>query len=200
MSPFAQLLATDGVIEECELRSSFGLMAFHGGGLEEMTDVIAREVAEQANASYYAVLQPAKLRHHIPSHRIDPAVSPSLTSFMSHVEIVITLHGYGRDGLWQSLLLGGRNRELADHVAAHLRNALPEYEIRHDLDEIPADLRGQHPSNPVNLPRWQGVQIELPPRVRGASPIWANWAGPGYTPHTQALIDGLSAAAVAWTI
>ena len=164
MSAFAQLLATEGVVEECELRSPFGLMAFHGGGLEEMTDIIAREVAAQAGASYYAVLQPATLRRHIPSHQIDPKVSPTLTSFLGHVDVVITLHGFGRAGLWQSLLLGGQNRELAAHVAEHLRSALPDYEICADLQSIPKDLRGQHTNNPVNLPRKKGVQIELPPR------------------------------------
>ena len=39
--PFADLLATPGVVEMCELRSRFGFMAYHGGSLEEMTDVIA---------------------------------------------------------------------------------------------------------------------------------------------------------------
>jgi phage replication-related protein YjqB (UPF0714/DUF867 family) len=200
MSPFAQLLAMEGVTEESELRSRFGIMAFHGGGLEEMTDIIAREVAVRADASYYAVLQPAALRRHIPSHQIDPAVSPSLSSFLEHVEVVITLHGFGRAGLWQSLLLGGQNRELADHVATHLRSALPDYEICADLAVIPKDLRGQHRNNPVNLPAQKGVQIELPPRVRGASPIWADWVGPGHTPHTQALIEALVSAAVTWAV
>jgi phage replication-related protein YjqB (UPF0714/DUF867 family) len=39
---FDQLLAHDGVEEVLELRGRFGFMAYHGGGLEEMTDVIAR--------------------------------------------------------------------------------------------------------------------------------------------------------------
>jgi hypothetical protein len=54
-----------------------------------------------------------------------------------------------------------------------------------------------HPRNPVNLPRSAGVQIELPPRVRGSSPLWWDWEH-GVTPHTEALIDGLAAAATAW--
>ena len=36
-----ELLARPDVVEQCELRSSFGLLAIHGGGLEQMTDVIA---------------------------------------------------------------------------------------------------------------------------------------------------------------
>lgn len=200
MTSFAKLLATDGVTEECTLRSRFGFMAFHGGGLEEMTDTIAREAAEQAGASYYAVLQPASLRLHIPSHRVDPAESASLTQFMDHVEAVVTIHGYGRPGFYTTLLLGGQNRVLARHVADHLRVALPHYEMQTDLEVIPPDLRGQHPLNPVNRAAAQGVQIELPPRVRGSSPIWADWKGPGHTPDTQALIAGLVAASQAWTV
>ena len=70
--------------------------------------------------------------------------------------------------------------------------------MRLDLATIPVELRGLHPDNPVNRPRQAGVQIELPPRVRGTSPLWADWEGPGPTPHTQALIDGLVRAAASW--
>ena len=67
-----------------------------------------------------------------------------------------------------------------------------------DLDDIPTPLRGQHGDNPVNRPRDDGVQIELPPRVRGLSPMWWDWEGPGLTPHTNALIDGLVDAVDSW--
>jgi phage replication-related protein YjqB (UPF0714/DUF867 family) len=77
---------------------------------------------------------------------------------------------------------------------------LPEYTVVTDLDDIPHALRGQHADNPVNLPRGGGVQLELPPRVRGRSPIWADWEGPGLVPHTEALIDGLAAAARSWPV
>ena len=62
----------------------------------------------------------------------------------------------------------------------------------------PLQLRGLHADNPVNLPPSGGVQIELPPRVRGASPMWWDWEGAGLTPHTVALIDGLVEAARTW--
>ena len=48
----------DGVREELTLRSTFGFMAFHGGGLEAFTDIVAREAAAQSNASYYGVIHP----------------------------------------------------------------------------------------------------------------------------------------------
>jgi phage replication-related protein YjqB (UPF0714/DUF867 family) len=121
-----------------------------------------------------------------------------LDTFLTHVHTVITVHGYGRRGLFTTLLLGGRNRPLAQHVAQHLRNELPAYEIEDDLANIPPDLAGQHADNPVNRVRNSGVQIELPPRVRGSSPLWWDWEGPHLTPHTQSLIKGLARSATTW--
>jgi phage replication-related protein YjqB (UPF0714/DUF867 family) len=194
---FAELLAEPGVQEHCELRSRFGFMAYHGGALEVMTDVIARTAAAASGASYYGVHQPDGMRHHLPSIRVRPEESVALAEFVAHVDVVVTIHGFGRRGLFTSLLLGGRNRELADHMASHVRRALPAYDVVTDLERIPPALRGQHPANPVNLPRDGGVQIELPPRVRGVSPLWWDWEH-GLTPHTTALVDALAAACSAW--
>jgi len=195
---FSELLATPGVEEHCALRSRIGFMAYHGGALEEMTDVIAIAAADSAGASYYGVHQPAGMRTHIASTRVRPEESAALADFVEHVDVVVTIHGFGRWGLFTSLLLGGRNRPLARHVGEHLRERLPAYDVVTELDQIPPDLRGQHPRNPVNLPRHRGVQIELPPRVRGSSPIWWDWEH-GLTPHTEALIAGLADAAVSWS-
>ena len=52
MTPFdrsGSLLSVDG---------RFGFLAFHGGSLERMTDVVATEAADASGASLYAVLQP----------------------------------------------------------------------------------------------------------------------------------------------
>ncbi|MCB0967872.1 MAG: poly-gamma-glutamate hydrolase family protein [Ilumatobacter sp.] len=196
---FAEVLDTPGVVEESELRSRFGVMAYHGGGLETMTDVIARAAAERAGASYYGVVHPEGWTVHLPSTRVRPSQSARLRAFVDHVDVVVTVHGFGRRGLFTSLLLGGTNRELAGHVAGHLRTALPAYDIVDDLDRIPTELRGVHPDNPVNVPRGAGVQIELPPRVRGSSPLWWDWHEP-IVPHTRSLIDGLARAISSWPL
>ena len=196
---FAEVLDTPGVVEESELRSRFGVMAYHGGGLETMTDVIARAAAERAGASYYGVVHPEGWTVHLPSTRVRPSQSARLRAFVDHVDVVVTVHGFGRRGLFTSLLLGGTNRELAGHVAGHLRTALPAYDIVDDLDRIPTELRGVHPDNPVNVPRDAGVQIELPPRVRGSSPLWWDWHEP-IVPHTRSLIDGLARAISSWPL
>ncbi len=73
---FKQLLDHPGVDEVCELRSKFGFMAFHGGNVEENTDVIAQAAAQQSGSSYYGAHQPPGMRHHIPSHLISPTDSP----------------------------------------------------------------------------------------------------------------------------
>ena len=198
-TPFRELLATPGVREVCHLRGPLGFMAYHGGSLEALTDIVAEQAAERSGASYYGVLQPPDFNWHIPSHRVSPTDSATLAGFLEHVDIVITIHGYGRHGFWTSLLLGGQPRPFADHIAGHLRTHLPDYTVETDLEAMPRELRGLHADNPVNLPRQQGVQIELPPRVRGSSPIWKDWPGPGLVPHTESLIDGLVAAATSWS-
>ena len=192
---FAELLRHDGVDEVVELRSPFGFLAFHGGSLEQSTDTIASEAARRSGASLYAVIQPPDLRWHIPSRMVDPAQSPALRGFLEHVETVVAVHGYGRPGRWTDILLGGRNRILAARLGGRLAAALPDYRVLADLDDIPPELRGRHPDNPVNRPRGGGVQLELPPRVRGLGPVWAQWEGPGHPPPTEALIDALAAVA-----
>jgi len=195
---FADLLSEPGVEEVVHLRSRIGFLAFHGGSLERMTDVVALDAAERSDASVYAVVQPPGLRWHIRSVDVDPEASEALRSFVDHVEVAVAIHGFGRDGMWTSMLLGGSNRALASHIAGHLAPRLPDYEVVDDLDAIPVELRGLHPRNPVNLPRHGGVQIELPPRVRGTTPHWADWGGPGHPPPTEALVAGLAAAVQAW--
>lgn len=197
--PFAELLSRPGVTEVLRLRSRFGFMAFHGGWLEEVTDDIASAAAERSGASVYACLQGPDDQWHLPSHCFDPADSPVLREFIDNVDVVVAVHGFGSPRLLRAVLLGGRNRTLASHVAVHLIGRLPHYEILHRLDDIPKSLAGQHPRNPCNLPRHGGVQIELPPRIRGKSPMWTGFRGPGRVPHHEALIEGLATAARAWT-
>lgn len=198
MTSFARLLAEPGVEEVCELRAPVGFLAFHGGSLERMTDVVAAAAAERSGASLYAVRQPPELRWHLPSTAVTPDASPLLASFVDHVSVAIALHGFGRHGMWTSILLGGTNRGLAAHVASTLATALPDHAVVEDLEAIPPELRGVHARNPVNLPAGGGVQVELPPRVRGLTPHWAGWEGPGLPPPTEALVAALAEAAATW--
>ena len=158
------------------LGSAIGVMAYHGGDLEVGTDDVAEAVAAATGASLYAVRQRG-MRLHVPSARFRPEHSERLTAFVDHVQLAVTIHGFGRRRMMRSILLGGRNRDAARTVGASLRRRLPDYEIIDELHDIPHELRGVHRHNPVNLPTEQGVQIELPPRVRGNGPFWNAWAG-----------------------
>jgi phage replication-related protein YjqB (UPF0714/DUF867 family) len=195
----AALLALPGVSEVSVLRSRFGFMAYHGGRLEEVTDVIASLAATLADASYYGILHPDDAPH-LPSTAFQPSASPRLAAFLDHVAVVVTVHGYGREGLWTTLLAGGSNRPLAAHVAAHVRSALPDYVVLDDLEAIPDGLRGLHPANPVNLPPGGGVQLELPPRVRGTSPLSPPPDRDGLSAPTRALAVALAKAAIEWPL
>jgi len=198
MGRFADLLAHDGVEEDVELRSTFGFMAFHGGNLEAGTDLVATAAAAASGASLYTVRQPPTLRWHVPSIEVTPEESPALAAFLDHVDVAVSVHGFGRAGLWTTLLLGGHNRPLATHLAGHLRASLDGYTVVDDLERIPPELRGVHGRNPVNGCRHGGVQLELPPRVRTHGPFWADLPPSEPIPHTADLVRGLTTAALAW--
>lgn len=170
MTRFADLLECPGVREALVLQSTVGFMAIHGGSLERGTAEIATAAAKAGGASLYTVEQPPDLRWHLPSHQIRPESSAALAEFLEHVDIVVSLHGYGRQAWWTRILAGGADRDLAARVSGSLRAALPGYEIVDDVMVIPRELRGLHPHNPVNRAREGGVQLELPPRIRGIGP------------------------------
>jgi phage replication-related protein YjqB (UPF0714/DUF867 family) len=199
--PWRALLAQPGVDEVCVLRSRFGFMAIHGGNLERVTDVVAIEAADRSGASCYAVIQQPPRRDHVASSLFDPSESDTLAAFLDHVDVVVALHGYGRESLFTHLLLGGTNRPLARHVAAHLRGSLPDrYTVIDELEQVPEGLRGLHPDNPVNRVPGGGVQIELPPTIRWSREA-SNWSDHDGTPRTEdvsVLIDALAAAASSW--
>ena len=190
------LLETSDAYEELEIRSEVGLMAYHGGTLEKATDAIARETAELCGASYYGLIQTNDDPLHFPSTKLFEYASENLNVFFQHVRVVITIHGYGREHLFHSVLLGGRNRALASHLASFLKMALPDYSFENDLEQIPKELRGLHPKNPVNIPALTGVQVELPPTLRWNREEWG-WSdngGIGRAKHVDDIIVALSKA------
>src|SRR6201998_889583 len=192
----SELLDQPGVIEDSRLRSRFGFLAIHGGGLEQMTDVIAERAAQAADASMYVVRHPDRSPHHLPSARFYPGESTRLAEFLDHVDVAVSLHGYGRIGRRTPLLAGGRNRALAAHLARHIQ--LTGYQVVTDLDDIPRELRGLHRDNPVNRVRDGGTQLELSVRGRGLSPRSPLPGPDGLSPVTTALVQGLAGAARAW--
>lgn len=165
---WAALLAHPLVTEELVVGSRAGLLAFHAG-LEAGTGEIAADAAARCGATRYSVAQPPDLRWHVRSAAVDPAGSAALAAFLAAVDVAVALHGYGRRGAGDPILVGGTNRPLAARVAADLRRHLPGVGVVDDLAAIPARLRGVHPGNPVNRPPRGGVQVELPVGVRAGA-------------------------------
>ena len=195
---YSELLGDPDVAESATLRSRFGFMAIHGGGLEQMTDVIAEHAAQLAGASVFVVRHPPDYPHHLPSARYLANESQLLAEFLDHVGVTVSLHGYGRLGRSTQLLAGGRNRELAAHLVRCI--TIPGHRVVDDLAAIPPELRGLHPDNPVNRTTGGGVQLELPARVRGISARGRPPGPDGLSPATATLVAGLAAAARSWPV
>jgi phage replication-related protein YjqB (UPF0714/DUF867 family) len=191
----AELLTLPGVTEHVVLAGPLGFLAFHGG-LEGGTETIAAEAARASGASLYLVVQPPSVRWHLPSHVVGSQPSPRLATFLGHIEVAVAVHGYGRPDRRRDLLLGGRNRLLAASLGAALRTHLPTWEIVDNLAEVPVEMRGLHPDNPVNRCRAQGVQLELPPGVRGATGRWVD-DNLDCVP-VPGLVEALTATAAEW--
>jgi phage replication-related protein YjqB (UPF0714/DUF867 family) len=184
----AELLSFPGVEEVCALRSPVGFLALHGGSQDRGTHEIASRASDRAGASYYAIVQPDGLRVHLTSRRHDPDHSERFRVFLEHVKIAISVHGYGRDGfLWRAdpqegliiepygparigrqtgplkgIIVGGRNARLLDAARRLFHGRFDGYRVADERIRL-----GFHPDNPVNLPLAHGVQVELPPGLRG---------------------------------
>jgi phage replication-related protein YjqB (UPF0714/DUF867 family) len=184
----AELLGMPGIREECVLGSNVGFMALHGGSQDRGTEHIAARAAEQAGASYYGIVHPSDLRVHLTSRLHDPAHSVQLRTFIMHVDVAISVHGFGRDGfaLWidrdggltiepygpavrgrqtgpmRGIILGGLNAQLLRTGRQLFEQRFADYHVADERVRL-----GFHPDNPVNLPSAHGVQVELPPGLRG---------------------------------
>src|SRR4029079_14325823 len=125
-----QLLATPGVEERCGLGSAFGFLALHGG-LEAGTAEIAQAAAIASNASIYAVVQPKDVRWHVPSHQFDPLQSDALVAYLEHVDVIVSVHGFGGlrgdDDRWITGLLGGSNPTLPAPPAGRAGGGRPPF-------------------------------------------------------------------------
>jgi phage replication-related protein YjqB (UPF0714/DUF867 family) len=162
---WADLVVRPDVTETAIVGNDIGVLAYHAG-LEAGTWEVAADVADRSGCSLYALRQPPDLRWHVPSASVDPVAAPGLARVLDHVRLALSVHGYGRRSRPWEILLGGQNRTVAGEVAAALREGVADVVVIDDLAAIPPALRGLHPANPVNRPPEQGVQIELPIRVR----------------------------------
>jgi phage replication-related protein YjqB (UPF0714/DUF867 family) len=187
-------------------------MALHGGSQDRGTHEIASQAAERAGASYYAIVQPRGLRIHLTSRQHSPDQSERLRAFLRHVEIAISVHGFGRDGFHlrvdpvggvvvepygpalrgsqtgplRGIIVGGRNAHLLEVARRLLHDRFEGYRVADGRARL-----GFHPDNPVNLPSARGVQIELPPGLRGIGDF-----GEQLTPSEDGVVTEVIAALV----
>jgi phage replication-related protein YjqB (UPF0714/DUF867 family) len=206
----AELLTMPGITEECVLRSNVGFMALHGGSQDRGTEQIARRAAEQVGASYYAIVHPSGLRVHLTSRLHNPDHSTHLRAFLDHVDVAISVHGFGRDGfaVWldhdrglviepygpailgkqtgplRGIIVGGLHAQLLDAARELLHERFNGYHVAPERVRL-----GFHPDNPVNLPSAHGVQIELPPGLRGIGDF-----GETLVPQQEGIVDEVVAA------
>jgi phage replication-related protein YjqB (UPF0714/DUF867 family) len=184
----ADVLSLPGVLEISSLRSAVGFMALHGGSQDRGTHEIASRAAEESGASYYAIVQPSGIRAHLTSRRHNPDHSERLRGFLAHVQIAISVHGFGRDGFalridptegvviepygpalrgrqsgpLRGIIVGGQNSDLVEAARGLFHDRFPGYHVADERIRL-----GFDPNNPVNLPSSHGVQVELPPGLRG---------------------------------
>lgn len=217
----SELLSQPGVIETSQLRSRFGFLAIHGGGLEQVTDLIAERSAEAAGASVYLLRHPDNYPHHLPSARFDPAESARLAEFLDHVDVAVSLHGYDRIGRSTQLLAGGPQPRAcrpsrAAHPAARLSGShrsgrhpggAPRPASRQSGQPGP---RRRDPAGTIDSGKGSGP-TQYPPRRRrhvtghrypGTGPgncgpflvaVWRFWTGSGRTQLVNHLHDAAAA-------
>ena len=194
------------------MRSAVGFLALHGGSQDRGTDQLASRAAEQSGSSYYAIVQPTGLRVHLTSRLHNPDHSETLQSFLQHVEIAISVHGFGREGfsVWvdpergpviepygpalrgrqtgplRGIIVGGLNGDMVDSARRLLHDRFAGYHVADERVRL-----GFHPDNPANLPSAHGIQIELPPGLRGIGDL-----GEQLVPSADGLVTEVVAALV----
>jgi phage replication-related protein YjqB (UPF0714/DUF867 family) len=151
------------------LRSRLGVLALHGG-LEGGTAELATAIADICGASLLSFRQPFATARHLASHRMADPGFAHLTTFLQHVELVVSVHGHLRPSEYDQIYLGGSHRTAAEVLARHLAAEAPAFVPVTDISRIPPSLRGLRPDNPVNMAARGGVQVELPLPARDAFP------------------------------
>lgn len=150
------------IVIEARADSAVAIVAPHGGAIERATSDIARALAGERHNLYLFEGRLPALNHerlHLTSHRFD---EPGCLALLARCERVLTVHGCNHDDPDPGVLLGGRDTELGEQLAAALRAA--------GLAVLTRGHRfaGTHPDNICNRGRRRaGVQLELTGRLRG---------------------------------
>ena len=194
---FRQLLGQPGVVEESRLRSRFGFLAIHGGGLEQMTDVIAERAADAADASVYVVRHPDRYPHHLPSaryprRRVRNGSRSSSTTSTWRCRCTATAGSGAAPSCWRAAATANWPLTSAG------TSCCPAITSITDLDAIPprtARHASGQPGQPGPRRRRPARVVAAGPRHQPAQPAAGD---DGLSPVTSALVHGLAAAARTW--
>ena len=114
-------------------------------------------------------------------------IRPALREFLDHVDVAIAVHGFGRQDMWATLLLGGGNRELAATLGAELTDRLPQYTVLDEIEAIPdpaARAAPRQPGQPAQG-RWRAARTPAP-RARHGSVLEGVGGHRPHAPHRSA--------------
>ena len=89
-------------------------------------------------------------------------------------------------GPLRGIIVGGRNAHLLEVARRLMHDRFEGYRVADERVRL-----GFHPDNPVNLPTARGVQIELPPGLRGIGDF-----GEQLTPSEDGVVSEVVAALV----
>jgi len=148
----------DYTIKYKKRNSKIGIMAIHGGGIEPMTDIIAKDIAKN-DYNFYAFIGLKKknnLLMHITSTCFDEPIS---TKFLRSVDVVVSIHGCRSTK--DIIHIGGLNKNLAELIRENLIKK--GFEIGNC--ENP-EISGENKNNICNKCKDRGVQIEISTSLR----------------------------------
>lgn len=145
------------------------IMSIHGCNIEQGTSELAEMVAgNDFNFYNFCGLKTSNDENkflldsllHITSTHFD---EPSLIAMTKTAKSCLSLHGYQGDKA--DFCVGGRDDELRQRIVAKLKQELPQFST---CDLCCPPYLGLAHKNPVNRCQYQGVQIEMGPKVRKA--------------------------------
>jgi len=148
----------DYTIKYKKQNSKIGIMAIHGGGIEPMTDIIAKDIAKN-DYTFYAFIGLKKKNNrimHITSTCFD---EPTSTKFLRSVDTAISIHGCRSTS--EIIHVGGLNKKLAELIKKNLIEK--GFEIGNC--ENP-EISGENKNNICNKCKDKGVQIEVSASLR----------------------------------
>ena len=157
----------DRIREYACVRGPVAVFALHGGGIEPGTEQVARYLAENTDATVYIFSGrrgSANRKLRIPSYRSLRKGSRLLAEVLARVRVAISIHGHGRPT--PDIYLGGSNDRLIERTHDLLEAHLPKYRVVSDPSSMERAYRANDSRNIVNVPRFGGVQLELPASLR----------------------------------